>query len=76
MIAAVSIACDAIFVTANKKHFEHIQDLKLDSWEIDSFTFDFIGRTENQCNTHSVGPIRLNSPMPSSLRQHVIPGYR
>jgi predicted nucleic acid-binding protein len=35
MIAAVSIACDAIFVTANKKHFENIQDLKLDSWEID-----------------------------------------
>lgn len=35
MIAAVSIACDAILVTANKKHFENIQDLKLDSWEMD-----------------------------------------
>jgi len=35
MIAAVSIACDAILVTANKRHFENIQGLKLDSWKID-----------------------------------------
>ena len=35
MIAAVAMANNAEFVTANKRHFDNIEGLKLKSWDID-----------------------------------------
>ena len=32
LIAAVAIASDAVLVTHNTKHFEHIQHLRLEDW--------------------------------------------
>ena len=35
MIAAVAMANNAEFVTANKRHFDNIEGLQLKSWDID-----------------------------------------
>jgi len=35
LIAATAIAHDAIFATANKRHFENIEGLKLEVWPIE-----------------------------------------
>jgi tRNA(fMet)-specific endonuclease VapC len=35
LIAATAMAHDAILATANKRHFENIEDLKLEVWRIE-----------------------------------------
>jgi len=35
LIAATAMAHDAILATANRRHFENIQDLKLEVWRIE-----------------------------------------
>ncbi len=32
LIAAIAVANNAIFVTDNTKHFQHIEDLRLENW--------------------------------------------